>query len=912
MPTRMTTIGILFLLFISLQTSALTIETYYQTQLNINYSPNIKISKILKDVSLRENLIQADLKLHYNREDLEPTSTLSDYNISNNSTVNLYIKPRTIINPNGEPHRFYNINQQISIEEFNGSDVTLLFSLEDYYLFTANDGVHGKQLWSLEKETENLSMLTKIQTNSEYGSWWPPTRTSTNTDTIAKPSAYAYIDGYFLFSIRNTDGNREPWYFDSSLGTIKRLADEFSGEVGINPIFVVYDNKLYYFSDEYSPSNVEEDYFQINLEQKTITSAARPFLETLSFGLSKGSDLITPLYLDKESELYGAIDAPIYTGYATFGEETLFGENMIIDYYKSMMGYVGSWLNRRVFNLLTWEWTYLYLPEDNEDIFANYNNMIVSISDTSNSTLTAWNTALENVIEFDISHRTQIRHVIHNGLMYLSYNKSLKYFNSLNSELKTVEFSDDFQVYRIEHIDSNNIAFIQGLLPNEGNELMLLQLSIENSVPTITSDNPTRHFINTDETYTFEPNSFDIDGDNLAFTVANQPQWLEFNKQTGTLIGTPKTEDNGIYSDISICVNDGQLESCLPPFSIIVGNLPPQIMYNIHSSISYGDTVKIYTANEPISIKFVIRDLNAEDTHTFEVSDDKPVWLKFNKVTGELYGQSPSHNVDPVHVSVGVNDGYNETVYKNIKIISEHKTTPFSISVPPLLEVNLTPDGESNTFRQKVSIIGELPDDEELRFSILNKPSWLIFDESTGEMYGEPTINDVGSYQDIIISLQSHNYKVYAESFLININSYNQLPIAKSDFISMQVNSSIIIDVLENDIDPEGAQLTIEQASSDIGTVKIIDNKIEYTSVDTASTASINYQVSDILGGTAYGTVTVQIEDTETDTDTNNGIKEKANKAQARSGGGVGYILIMFAMLVSILRKFKLSALANK
>ncbi|WP_199611471.1 putative Ig domain-containing protein [Flocculibacter collagenilyticus] len=908
MLTKLIKFGILYLFFVSSYVSGLTIETYYQTQLNINYSPNIKVSKILEETSLSENLIQADLKLHYNNQDLDPALTLSDYNIDNHGTVELYIKPRTIISPNGESHLFYNINQRAESKGSGseGSDVTLLYSLDDYYLLLANDGVHGKQLWSLEKKTENLNMLTNVQS---YSSWWP-SPISNEFEGIIRPYYYAHLDGYFFFSIKNSEGNREPWYFDSKSGTIKKLVDEFSGEVLSWPKYVVIDGLLYYFSSNSESSTNYQNYYHIDLEKKIISPATLKPLERIQLTLMKGtSQSFAPLYLDEESGLSAEIDNPVYIwGDHGLHEEAIFGENVFIDFWTSRMGYDRPKLIRNAFNLLTWKWTTLELPEDDEDIFTQYNNMMISISDTyyglvSSTTVTGWDTALRKVVEFDITRSPQVSRFIHNGLLYLNYNTSLHFFNSLSSELKSVALPSDIQVNVLYFIDNNFVAFVRGSLPNEGEELMLLQISANNSVPYMTSDASTRHFTATSETYVFEPGASDIDGDNLTYTIVNKPEWLEFNAQTGILTGIPTERDKGVYSGISICVNDGQLESCLSAFSIIVGNIPPKLMYNVDSHVTF-DTLEITTANEPISVKPVIRDLNSEDTHTFELVGDIPDWLKFNKETGEIHGQSPSNDGDSWHLSLGVNDGHNETIFRELEIIVEHTPAQFTISMPHLLEVDLSPNAELSIFKQNIDLKGSALEGEELQFGIINKPSWLHLNESTGEIYGEPTTSDIGSYPNIVISLESGDKKAYTKSFTIYVNAYNHLPVANDDTASLEINSSIIIDVLANDEDPEGTQLTIQNVSTDFGTVRIIDNKIEYSSLNSASTAKIDYQVSDASGGVANGVVIVQILDTTTDSR-----EKETNLEQPRSSGGGGYSYVLCLILLLMYRSAKLYVL---
>lgn len=45
------------------------------------------------------------------------------------------------------------------------------------------------------------------------------------------------------------------------------------------------------------------------------------------------------------------------------------------------------------------------------------------------------------------------------------------------------------------------------------------------------------------------------------------------------------------------------------------------------------------------------------------------------------------------------------------------------------------------------------PDGDKLTFTVQNLPGWARFDSSTGRVYGRPTMNQIGVYDDIVISV---------------------------------------------------------------------------------------------------------------------------------------------------------------
>ena len=70
--------------------------------------------------------------------------------------------------------------------------------------------------------------------------------------------------------------------------------------------------------------------------------------------------------------------------------------------------------------------------------------------------------------------------------------------------------------------------------------------------------------------FAFTPVASDPDGDNLTFSIVNQPGWATFTPSTGMLNGTPGPGDVRDYTNIVISASDGQLTSSLQAFDISV------------------------------------------------------------------------------------------------------------------------------------------------------------------------------------------------------------------------------------------------------------------------------------------------------------------------------------------------------
>ena len=87
-----------------------------------------------------------------------------------------------------------------------------------------------------------------------------------------------------------------------------------------------------------------------------------------------------------------------------------------------------------------------------------------------------------------------------------------------------------------------------------------------NAPPTI-SGTPVTHAV-VGSAYSMTPQASDPDGDTLAFSIQNKPDWAEFNTATGQLSGTPRAATT--TANIVISVSDGTATASLPAFSITV------------------------------------------------------------------------------------------------------------------------------------------------------------------------------------------------------------------------------------------------------------------------------------------------------------------------------------------------------
>jgi hypothetical protein len=135
---------------------------------------------------------------------------------------------------------------------------------------------------------------------------------------------------------------------------------------------------------------------------------------------------------------------------------------------------------------------------------------------------------------------------------------------------------------------------------------------------------------------------------------------------------------------------------------------------------------------------------------------NKPDWATFSETTGELSGTPQESDVGlSGNIEIGVSDGSTTATVGpfRIRIAAETHTTSSStvavaITGTPAATVAA---GSEYRFAPTVANAG----DESLSFSIVNRPTWAVFNPATGLLVGTPKSDNLGSYPNIIISVSA-------------------------------------------------------------------------------------------------------------------------------------------------------------
>lgn len=319
-----------------------------------------------------------------------------------------------------------------------------------------------------------------------------------------------------------------------------------------------------------------------------------------------------------------------------------------------------------------------------------------------------------------------------------------------------------------------------------------------NTPPTIDGDPATS--VEVGEEYRFEPDADDADADDLTFWIFNRPAWASFSRDTGVLQGMPPSGSERTYENVMIWVRDGQANASLPPFDIEVTSSDPGPAPNAEPEIS-GDPSDSVEAGRFYSFRPTATD-DDDDQLAFAI-DNQPPWAGFNPGTGRLWGFPDEDDVGTFDgIVISVSDG-----------VASDSLGPFSVTVietaddnePPTISGAPPPDATEGVEYAFLPTAGD-PDEDELTFSIANRPGWAGFDPNTGRLAGTPGDDDGGVHAGIVISVSDGRSVVELPEFSIAVTLVNEPPTI-SGAPDGQVTAGASYAFVPSAMDPDGDDL---------------------------------------------------------------------------------------------------------
>ena len=158
--------------------------------------------------------------------------------------------------------------------------------------------------------------------------------------------------------------------------------------------------------------------------------------------------------------------------------------------------------------------------------------------------------------------------------------------------------------------------------------------------------------------------------------------------------------------------------------------------------------------------------------------EGKPTWMAFNTETGAATGTPTDADVgDTADITISVTDGRDTRSVGPFRIKVKPRDVPPTQNSPPTISgvpANAVTINQAYSFQPSAS---DPNSTDTLRFAISGRPSWASFSTSTGRLSGTPTAANIGTFSNIVISVNDGTASAALPAFSIQVRDIpNQAP----------------------------------------------------------------------------------------------------------------------------------------
>ena len=350
-----------------------------------------------------------------------------------------------------------------------------------------------------------------------------------------------------------------------------------------------------------------------------------------------------------------------------------------------------------------------------------------------------------------------------------------------------------------------------------------------------------------------------LDQDKLTYSVSEElPLWAALDGTTGIISGTPASDDVGVSEAITVTVTDPDGESATTAFTITVVevNDPPVISGEPATAVVEGE---LYTS--PVSAT------DPEGDALVYTISGNPEWLTIDSATGVVSGT-------PIFSGSDLEAEY---VFADIVVTATESDTEeklsaslpaFAITVnvnnraPVIGNTPVTMAEENKLYTYSLNATDANKGDV-LSYVITKTPSWAAFDAMTGTLSGTPSAEDVGTTEEITITVTDVSGASDSVVFKINVTDVNDAPVINA-MPEGGAKEGIEYAAQVIAVDPEAQPLTFALSGNPAWmTIDAATGAISGTpGFDAAGSSTVTVTVTDPLGLSAQDTFDIAVENT--------------------------------------------------
>ncbi|MEP3391334.1 MAG: cadherin-like domain-containing protein [Litoreibacter sp.] len=349
-------------------------------------------------------------------------------------------------------------------------------------------------------------------------------------------------------------------------------------------------------------------------------------------------------------------------------------------------------------------------------------------------------------------------------------------------------------------------------------------------------------------------NDTDVDGDTLTVTNATVPanQGTLVDNGDGTVTFTPAENFNGTAT-INYDITDGNGGRDWATHTIEVGA--------INDGPDAVNDADVTDEDTPITVDLLANDTDLDgDTLTVTgatVPENQGTLVDNGDGTVTFI---PAENFNgEVTISYAITDGNGGT-----------DTAIHTVTVLPVNDAPVAVDDIAETFEDEAVVIDLIGNDTDVDGDPLNigtvsvpAEQGTVVDNGDGTVTFTPAPNYTGP-AEITYTVQDGQGGEDSGEAVVNVEviGVNDGPQAVDDAVTTDEDTPVTIDVLDNDFDTEGDDLSITTATvpADQGMVEVVDGELVFTPAENFNgEATITYGITDGNGGADIGEVIVTV-----------------------------------------------------
>ncbi|WP_235111743.1 putative Ig domain-containing protein [Acaryochloris sp. 'Moss Beach'] len=348
----------------------------------------------------------------------------------------------------------------------------------------------------------------------------------------------------------------------------------------------------------------------------------------------------------------------------------------------------------------------------------------------------------------------------------------------------------------------NRTVQLKALDGQGGEAIQTLDLRVinplPNQAPTFTST--PRERIRLGNTYFYQVNATDADGDPLTYSLSTAPTGMAF--QDNILVWTPTADQMGEH-EVVISVDDGQGGMTDQTYSLTVGNQlsnaaptitsTPNLVTNVEREYQYN-----LTGNDPDGDLVQWRLVNGPDGAVIDPS------------SGSLRWQPTVDQLGAHSLTVELSDAYGLTTQQIFEVQVNGANTP-----PAFLSTPSTRAAQDQAYSYQV--IAKDPEQDELTYNLGINPAGMTIDAQSGLIQWTPEASQLG-FHEIEVQVRDSQGAVSTQTYQLEVGEapINQAPtITSRPLFQADLQQPYTYQIEATD--PEGGALSYQLLEGPVG-----------------------------------------------------------------------------------------------